>query len=1073
MKVSCERCCELLWDHLYELLEAEQGPMVRAHLADCAACRAALRVAERQRDRIAQVARLDIEVPPFVAPESEPATLPFHRRASRTVRGVVAAAAMLLITVGVPYALYGWGTWTRKADLGSEFTVFDVARNDREMLSQRAQADLETVFKTAPGNQLRVQVVGPARILLGTANPHHVRVTNLDGKPVDADILTRIVTADNREVYRATGRTTQGTLLVTLPDGLADLGLSPRLHVAATATDARGLLNETLHVGQPELLTHLALSKMLYQPGDVLFFRSVTVDRFTLTPAPAGMQVHCTLKNAQDQLVQEMKTTLTEGGIGGGALQLPRERLAEGEYTLTVADAEGRFAPQSRRIQVAADRPANLKKALEFDQPSYKPGETVRATVRAQRIKDGTAVAGKMVTTTLKADGKPVEKVTAVRGKTDEQGEAKIEMPLPIGSAKSFVLSVVIADSPAERIEREIPLLAPAFAVEFFPEGGNLVAHIENRVYVRARTPNGEPADARGTVIDSQGRELGVAQATKQTQGLGRFTFTPRQGESYALRLYGSATILPLPAVHDAGVVLTIPKTVVNAKEDLACVVQVSGSTRELVVAAFCRGRLVAYQPLPMTSGMHEVRLTPPADLGGVFRVTVFEEQQGLRPVAERLVYRQPAKRLQFTVETDTRNTAAGDFVRMTVRTRQEEGTPTPAWVLAAVVDRESAGLDMGGGHPTLAAHFHLLGDLRRPEDLEDADFLLSEHPDSAALLDLYLGTQGWRRITGGAAVAQGPDGATKSAGVGLVKFDNGAQAWHAQRASLAPKLDRIQQEAANHDQNLLALEREAHAAVLEAAADLKSYQANARSHLRTGLMMGLVVVAVLVLLVVRSRVTLRGGELLTTARPYLAGAVAAGFIGGLLVWTLLLPRLNESVQTASLVQGHHPRPALIPTLPDHVLAAAAVPPRSLALLPGNDPVHAPHAFPLARLDTLVERRVHATNAAGRPLVSNASGMNVLHIANVPPTVNLVKPPPAPVEITAREYAYLPDPAAKLEKAIPDTVLWSPMLLTQDGVGRVEFVLPRRGATYQLLLQGHDASGRLGSHRAELKTTAP
>src|SRR5262249_45488246 len=46
-----------------------------------------------------------------------------------------------------------------------------------------------------------------------------------------------------------------------------------------------------------------------------------------------------------------------------------------------------------------------------------------------------------------------------------------------------------------------------------------------------------------------------------------------------------------------------------------------------------------------------------------------------------------------------------------------------------------------------LPTHFYLLSDVRRPEDLEDADFLLTTHPRAPAALDLLLGTQGWRRF--------------------------------------------------------------------------------------------------------------------------------------------------------------------------------------------------------------------------------------------------------------------------------------------------------------------------------------
>ncbi|MGH7227175.1 MAG: hypothetical protein ACRELF_28500, partial [Gemmataceae bacterium] len=47
----------------------------------------------------------------------------------------------------------------------------------------------------------------------------------------------------------------------------------------------------------------------------------------------------------------------------------------------------------------------------------------------------------------------------------------------------------------------------------------------------------------------------------------------------------------------------------------------------------------------------------------------------------------------------------------------------------------------------TMPAHFLLTTEVRRPEDLEYADFLLGSHPQAAEALDLLLGTQGWRRF--------------------------------------------------------------------------------------------------------------------------------------------------------------------------------------------------------------------------------------------------------------------------------------------------------------------------------------
>ena len=46
-----------------------------------------------------------------------------------------------------------------------------------------------------------------------------------------------------------------------------------------------------------------------------------------------------------------------------------------------------------------------------------------------------------------------------------------------------------------------------------------------------------------------------------------------------------------------------------------------------------------------------------------------------------------------------------------------------------------------------LPTHFLLAGEVRSGEELEHADFLLTDHPKAAAALDLLLGTQGWRRF--------------------------------------------------------------------------------------------------------------------------------------------------------------------------------------------------------------------------------------------------------------------------------------------------------------------------------------
>src|SRR5262249_33170214 len=298
-------------------------------------------------------------------------------------------------------------------------------------------------------------------------------------------------------------------------------------------------------------------------------------------------------------------------------------------------------------------------------------------------------------------------KATTLQAQTDEQGVAKITVQLPEQVGRSARLSVVINyPGNVEALEREIPLEAPGVAVEFFPEGGDLIGGVPNRVYFRARTGRGQPVEIDGAVVDSQGRKIVAARtvATDRLHGLGVFTFTPEPLETYSLLSADGKDRFALPPSHAEGVALSTPTAVGNG-EAVPVTLQVVGIPRTVLLAAFYRGRLVALESLPAVTGRRGLRLALSAGLGGGLRVTAFEEVGELRPVAERLVYRTPSQRLNVAVEGPRQAVSAGERVKLALRTTKEDGSPRVAWLLAAVVDQDAAGLSGAAGHPTLPTH--------------------------------------------------------------------------------------------------------------------------------------------------------------------------------------------------------------------------------------------------------------------------------------------------------------------------------------------------------------------------------
>src|SRR5262249_41746660 len=79
--VTCQHCADLLWDHLYGLLEDEDSEGVHNPLAWWAGCQARLIQVESQRRRLLEAARLDIDIPPFLVPQAdrEPVSLGAER----------------------------------------------------------------------------------------------------------------------------------------------------------------------------------------------------------------------------------------------------------------------------------------------------------------------------------------------------------------------------------------------------------------------------------------------------------------------------------------------------------------------------------------------------------------------------------------------------------------------------------------------------------------------------------------------------------------------------------------------------------------------------------------------------------------------------------------------------------------------------------------------------------------------------------------------------------------------------------------------------------------------------------
>ena len=867
--------------------------------------------------------------------------------------------------------------------------------------------------------ELRVTVSAPRTVPAGTPWSFTVQSEDLDGAAKDCTVRYQALASDGTELARAE-RASTGNLRFELP---ASMQVPQRLVVEAVQGDRTVRHELALATGAATPLVHVTTDKPVYRPGERVFVRTLALDRLTLAPRSAPVAMSVKVKDPKGAIVFQDGLVNLRGEVYGDEVgacvwEVPAGS-AGGEHTLEVTSRNGAFPPERTTFVVRSYQAPRLAKTLVLDRKTYLPGQTGSAEVRVERMGGG-AAAGATVRAALVLDGSEVWTSDAA---LDASGRSvfRFVVPREVQQGAARFLARVEDGGVVETEMKPFVVPTGKVAVASFPEGGELIAGVENRVYLEATDPLGRSVDTQGTVHDARGDV--VATFRTEHQGRARVVFTPRLGNHYVVRTVATAPSVEfaMPAVRAEGIAL-------RALDESATGpvrVRVAGrGDGPWLVGVFSRGALLAQQALrPDGQGeIHaDVAVSLPAAVGGVLRVTVFDRT--LRPLAERLVQRDPERRVRVALTAEHPVIVPGAKQRVSVRTTDEHGVPIAAVVGLHVTDRAavSMGLEPRVG---LLDQGLLFADVERTEDLGDF-FVGGEH--AARNVDLLLGTRGWRRFVW----RGGPD----------------AQA----------------QIAAHGDQAQGLLEHEGHAArpqvasnQREAGAALATLTQAARQDRRTAGEVAAMALSVLLLLLMAEAAAMFGGRWLRWRVPGQAalasGAVAAVMLGLTVMfqWSLRDRMPVEAFVLADFGGADEAeledRPRLARAIPEDVLRDAILADDEDAV---EDLAAAPADVGLVVVDARV--RFERVRAEGR------------------------------MAQRVREYAHSRQADGRGGDAtradFTETVYWNPLLVTgADGSAKFEFDVSDSVTTWLVRADAHGVgadAGRIGQADAAFDSRLP
>lgn len=517
-------------------------------------------------------------------------------------------------------------------------------------------------------------------------------------------------------------------LLTLLALGLTVPALLPSVLAARASPDALG--------GPTRHLTFVSTDKPLYRPGEQVLVRGLMLEAHSRKPYAGTGQATVEIRGPKGDTVTSAQVQIQDAAWG---FQWPvPEGMAGGEYTLKVTFPWQGEAPAERKFDVRTYRAPRLKSQIEFLRDGYGPGDTVTATLDVKRAEGGVP-AGAKVTATALVDGVSVAQVP---GTVNAQGLCTVRFTLPktIERGEGTLAFAIEDGGVVETAAKTLPILLQTLDIALYPEGGELVAGLPSRVYFQARTPAQKPADLVGVVINAAtGQE--VSRVRSEHEGRGRFELTPQPGVAYALRIdepSGIRKTFPLPTVKAQGATLRVNEDVIPAGKPVSLSVALAGMPRAKLTLSQREVEVASAEVGPQGT----VTLDPKG-ADGVLVATLWAPDG--RPLAERLVFRQPAKALTLEVRTDKQGYVPGDTVRLTARTTQD-GKPVSALVMLTVTDDAVLELiEKRDQAPSLPVMVLLEPEVR---ELADAQVYFDEkNPKAKAAVDLLLGTQGWRRF--------------------------------------------------------------------------------------------------------------------------------------------------------------------------------------------------------------------------------------------------------------------------------------------------------------------------------------
>lgn len=390
---------------------------------------------------------------------------------------------------------------------------------------------------------------------------------------------------------------------------------------------------------------------------------------------------------------------------------------------------------------------------IHYDRPYYNPGETIwfKAYLFSGNLPSG--ISTTMYAELINDKGKILDRKTipvfAASAASAFELPDSLRSPLVYVRAytswmlnfdSSFLylkpIRIITAAGATTKTKKE-----PSSFLQFFPEGGDMVAGLESRIAFKAADDEGLPVKVKGDIVDSKGQK--IVSFSDMHDGMGYFPFTPSAGEKYKAiwkDSKGASRETILPAAKEKGVILSVNNIGNTISYSLLRSADVPVNYKILNVVAQIQQQPIYIAKINMsTKETVTAPINSEAVPDGIMQVTVFTEDK--QPIAERIVF---INHNNYYFLTDI-HAIEKNLAKKAKNTLQIDVGDTLLTNLSiSVTDAGTSPPDDEEGN--IFSHILLSSDIKG--FVYNPAYYFSNTTDSVqAHLDLVMLTNGWRRF--------------------------------------------------------------------------------------------------------------------------------------------------------------------------------------------------------------------------------------------------------------------------------------------------------------------------------------